>query len=308
MDRRFSASSLPQMKVKKQIIYLSLLAVLVLILAVRYEFYHRSQNLKSITETDSLKYAKLVTAEDRAPLSVPEKASIVKIPILMYHHVGDFPAKASKTRKDLTVSATDFENEVRWFAEEGYTSIRLEDIYLLSRDKFSLPKKPIVFTFDDGYRDVFLNAIPILKKYNFVGSFAIITQYPGGKQGDNFYASWPEIAAARDAGMEIVSHTQNHFDGKDKKYSINFIAKNLAGSIEDIKNHLGFTANILIYPYGHYTSAEITEAKKLGLVMGLTVHEGDQIDLNNLLEIPRIRVHGKENKENIETFKKILSR
>ena len=178
--------------------------------------------------------------------------------------------------------------------DQGYNSISLQNLYQYSLGQFTLPKKPIIFTYDDGYDDVFKNAVPILDKYGFKGSFAIITQYPGTVLGDNTYASWNTIVNAYSDGQEIVSHTQDHFDGSNLKYSNDFITKNLNGSIEDIKNHLGFTTNILIYPYGHYTADYIKIAKSLGFVMGVTVHHGDQINLNNLMETPRIRVHGDE--------------
>ena len=293
------------MKLKNWQIYAVIASVSVIAAAIVGVFYFKHQQDDFSNKPQDLKYEKIITEKDSKPLPIPDKTKTVKIPVLMYHHVGDYPPKASPMRQDLTVATADFADQAKWLSEQGFTSITLEDIYLYSQGKFALPKKPVVFTFDDGYDDVFLNALPILKQYNFIGSFAIITRYPGEKQGDNFYASWPEIAAAHDAGNEVVSHTQNHFDAHDKKYSADFISQNLAGSIEDIKNHLGFTTNVLVYPYGHYTPAEITTAKSLGFVIGFTIHEGEQIDLNNLMEIPRIRVHGKEN---IETFKKILSR
>jgi peptidoglycan/xylan/chitin deacetylase (PgdA/CDA1 family) len=259
-------------------------------------------------ETEELYYQKTVTEEDRKPLPVPQtainKGSAVKVPILMYHHVGQWPPSATPLRKDLTVSAADFQQQVKWLAENNYTSILLKDILLYSQGKFIMPKKPVIFTFDDGYEDVFINAIPILKKYGFRGSFGVITQYPHTQNGDNYYASWAEIAKAFQDGNEIVSHTQNHFDGKNSKFSQDYIFQNLTGSIQDIKEHLGLATKVLIYPYGHYTPAYIQQAKKAGFVMGITVHEGNVINLDNLMEVSRVRVHGNEP---LEKFQRLVS-
>lgn len=255
------------------------------------------------TQANDLKYEQKVSQQDTKPISNFNNAKNIKLPILMYHHVGTAPQGANSTREDMTVSPEDFEAEVKWVSEQGYTTINLEDIYLYSIGKTTLPKKPIVFTFDDGYEDVFTNAIPILKKYNFRGSFAIITEWQGQTMGDNVYATWDQIASAKNEGMEIVSHSQNHFDGTSAKFNSDYIYQNLTGSITDISNHLDFTSNILIYPYGHYTSDYISQAKKAGFVMGLTVHEGSYVNLNNLMEIPRVRIHGKQN---FEIFKKII--
>jgi peptidoglycan/xylan/chitin deacetylase (PgdA/CDA1 family) len=206
---------------------------------------------------------------------------------------------ANSTRKDLTVPVDSFTNEVKWLAENNYTSISLGDIYLYSQGKFSLPKKPVVFTFDDGYSDVFQNAIPILKQYGFTASFAIISQWPGQTIGTNIYANWDAIKVAREQGMEIVCHTQNHFDGTNPKFSADYIFSNLTGCKNDLAGQ-GVATNVLIYPYGHYNPAYIEQASKAGFIMGITVHEGDTINLDNLIEIPRLRVHGAETLQRFE--------
>ncbi len=273
-------------------------------LVIVHNIYYYQTNLlkaKANPHTQNLEQSKVSTLI--GPLPIPDKELNIKLPILMFHHIGTAPDNANSTREDMTQSPEDFELEIKWLSEQGFNSVRLEDIYLYSLGKKSLPAKPIVFTFDDGYEDAFINAVPILKKYNFIGSFAIITGWQGETFGDNTYATWSQIAQVKNEGMEIISHTQNHFDGSNAKFNSDYIYQNLTGSIVDIANHLDFTSNILIYPYGHYTSDYINQAKKAGFVMGLTVHEGSYINLNNLMEIPRVRVHGKQN---FEIFKKII--
>lgn len=266
--------------------------------------YKKIQTAPANNAPGEQNYAQLVTPEDRKPLEVSPQAvkngRTLTVPILMYHHVGGLPKNANKTRVDLTVPTVNFTAEVKWLRDSGYTGISLKDIYLFSQGRFTMPKKPVVFTFDDGYADVFQNAVPILKQYGFFGNFAIITNNPGTAQGGNIYASWADIAKAYQAGNEIISHTQNHFDGSNPKFSANFIYQNLADSVAAINQHLGFTTNILIYPYGHYTDAYLAQAKNAGFVMGVTVHEGDVINLDDLMRIPRVRVHGAETLQRFE--------
>lgn len=293
----------------KQKFSLVIIVVLACALAVAYFFYRRVEAEANNKNSQDKTYAHLVTPKDRAPLVIPpdvvQRGRTVRVPILMYHHVGELPPKPNATRKDLTVPTADFEAEVKWLADNGYTSIKLEDIYQYSLGKFTMPKKPVVFTFDDGYQDVFTNAVPILKKYGFVGSFAVITQWPGQTMGDNVYASWHDINLAYRAGNEIVSHTQNHFDGSNPKYNSDYIATNLGGSFADIQDNLGFRTNILIYPYGHYTDKYIGVAKEAGFVMGLTVHMGKIINLDDLMNMPRVRVHGAET---LQRFEEIITK
>jgi peptidoglycan/xylan/chitin deacetylase (PgdA/CDA1 family) len=222
-------------------------------------------------------------AADNIP---PLKEGQLRVPILMYHHVGDLPEKPDAIRRDLTVSTDNFTEQVAWAKEQGYESVTLEQVYLASQGKFSLPKKPIVFTFDDGYADVFMNAWPVLHAVGYTGSFAIITHMVGNPD----YATWERIRAAASQGAEIVSHTQTHFDGSNTKYSPDFIRAELAGSKQDLADH-GLMTNVLVYPYGHFTPSYVAIAKEVGYVMGFTVAHGFTVDPETLMTTPRLRVH-----------------
>lgn len=225
----------------------------------------------------------------------------ITVPILMYHHVGALPEHPDAIRKDLTVSAENFEKQAAWLEQAGYHSITFADILLYTQGKYKLPEKPVIFTFDDGYQDVFDNAVPTLKKHGFAGTFGIITQFPGINTGDNSYASWDTIKAAQKQGMEIVSHTQDHFDGTNPGYSDQFILDNLSNAQKDIQQHLGTKPlPVLIYPYGHYSQRYIAIAEKAGISMGLTEHSGKHVYFDDLMQTPRIRVHGSETMDQFE--------
>ncbi|MCL5775084.1 MAG: polysaccharide deacetylase family protein, partial [Patescibacteria group bacterium] len=239
------------------------------------------------------------------PLPLPSKEHGLKLPILMYHHIGNPPPNPGKIRIDLTVSVENFRQQVKWLKDNGYTSVKFSDLYNYSVGKARLPAKPVILSFDDGYQDAFDNAVPALREQGMVGSFAIITQYPATHSGTNFYADWDEIKAAYSQGMEIVSHTQDHFDRQNPKYNEKFISDNLKGSIADIQNHLGLATNVLIYPYGRYTPKYLKLAEEAGFKIGITVHSGNIVDLNNLMEVPRVRVH---NSTSLEKFARLVER
>lgn len=243
----------------------------------------------------ALAHADPVTVSRKAYARTVPVPGSVHVPILMYHHVGTLPPEGGDgLRRDLTVSPENFEAEVAWLAKTGYSAVTLADVFLAASHEKVLPKKPVVFTFDDGYSDAIRIAVPILAKYGFVGSFAVVTQFPGTTNGSNTYATWDEIRAAKDSGMEIVSHTQNHFDGTSAKFNDQYVFDNLSGSRADLARELGSASDILVYPYGHFSQAYITEAKKAGFVMALTTAFGEWVNPENLMEVPRVRVHGQE--------------
>lgn len=258
----------------------------------------------------SLTVSELFTAfpkkRNQAPVSAATVASgkSVNVPILMYHHVGGLPAGADAITTDLTVPASAFAEQVNWLKSQGFNTITLHDLFEYSLGKFKMPTKPLIFTFDDGYSDVFENAIPALTQYGYVGSFGIITAKVGHVEGNNTYATWDQIKSASDSGMEIVSHTNSHFDGTNPKYSLAYERDDIAQSLKELKSHLNTSTNILIYPYGHYNEQYRQAMHAAGVVMGVTeIHSAD-VNLSDLDEVPRLRVHGRES---LTTFERVIN-
>ena len=254
----------------------------------------QNQNLEA-----NLSYGKLIKPEDSAPLPIPpdllQGGKGITVPILMYHHIGHVPAGADAIRRGLTISPENFLAQVQWLKNNGYQSVTLQTLYDRATGRpVNWPDKPVILTFDDGYDDTLINVPPVLNEYGFTGTFAIITQFPGTTLGNNSYATWEQIAAAQAAGMEIVCHTQNHFDGSNPEFTGEYIYQNLSGCQHDLASHLGGTEPFLIYPYGHSTDAYVAQAKKAGFVMALTVHTGRITNPQDLFHLPRIRVNPNE--------------
>ncbi len=220
------------------------------------------------------------------------------IPILMYHHVGVAPENADATHKGLTVSPEEFTAQVQWLKNNGYTAISFEDLYKhLTKQSLAWPSKPVIFTFDDGYADVFQNAIPILDKYGYKGTFAIITSFPGQTQGDNVYATREDIMAASKNREEIVCHSRNHFDAFSPKFDDAYMLQNFSGCQQDIHAFIGTSLPYLVYPYGHFTDVEVEQAKKAGFVMAFTTRESSYLNTEDLMHVPRVRVNPNESIE-----------
>ena len=92
------------------------------------------------------------------------------IPIITYHKISN-----QKEFGLTTVSKRQFEIQMKYLKSNGYTSVCFKNL----TQEYSLPEKPIIITFDDGYESIYQNAFPILKKYNFMAVVYIITDYIG---------------------------------------------------------------------------------------------------------------------------------
>jgi peptidoglycan/xylan/chitin deacetylase (PgdA/CDA1 family) len=221
------------------------------------------------------------------------------VPILMYHHVGLVAEKADALDRDLTVSPSDFQAQVDYFKAKGYEAVTLGQVLGAAEGTKTLPKRPIVFTFDDGWKDVFDNAVPILKKEGWVGSFAVATSLLG-RPG---YAEWSDVLAARNQGMEIISHSENHLDLTDHVYSQDDLNRETKTAKQLLEEKLGQPVSVYVYPYGKYNGSTIKLVMDAGFKMALTTKYGQYVQKENLFEIPRVRVHGQDG---LEKLKKIF--
>jgi peptidoglycan/xylan/chitin deacetylase (PgdA/CDA1 family)/glycosyltransferase involved in cell wall biosynthesis len=89
------------------------------------------------------------------------------IPILMYHMVTDEPVN---TRHRIFITKDNFDKQLSLFKKWGYETLTFGDLDQFTSGKKpwnQFPEKPLILTFDDGYKNNLTNALPILKKYNF---------------------------------------------------------------------------------------------------------------------------------------------
>src|SRR5690606_37404428 len=93
------------------------------------------------------------------------------IAVLMYHHVAEQGGS-------LTVSAKQFESQVRGLSERGYRSLRAQE-FAAFLEGAPLPKKSVLITFDDGYLDNWVYAHPVLKRYGMSAVLFAITRFIG---------------------------------------------------------------------------------------------------------------------------------
>ena len=123
-----------------------------------------------------------------------------KVIILVYHRViTDY-----KSWSIDTVDKTDFEKQMIYL-QKTHDIITLDKLVYALVKKKPLSKKTIVITFDDGYKDNYTNAFPILKKYNIPATIFLTTGHIGT---DNIFW-WDKI------GYIFNYSNQNIFDIED---------------------------------------------------------------------------------------------
>ena len=98
----------------------------------------------------------------RFPSPLPTRQRTV--PILMYHRIDYVTASTPAVTKALTVSPEVFRHEMKWLKRHGYHTITQRSLLNALMCGSHLRRKPIVVTFDDGYRDVYRYASPVIER------------------------------------------------------------------------------------------------------------------------------------------------
>jgi peptidoglycan/xylan/chitin deacetylase (PgdA/CDA1 family) len=213
----------------------------------------------------------------------------------MYHIIGppDQP-----TNDALAVSADDFKAQMSYLACAGYTPITMQRLFDAFDGKASLPAKPIILTFDDGWVGQYTYGFPVLQQHGFVGSFAIVT---GFVEAGGPYVTWAQIAEMSGAGMEMMSHTVSHIDlgSTDDATDID----QLQTSKSTLQAHIGHAVDYFVYPSGEpFRSGTAERQAQVVQMLKNAGYRGALLDNNGYgaqdpahpYELNRVRVSGGE--------------
>ena len=245
------------------------------------------------TETATAEFHTAVTGEAPTatkPPPLPTPSGVyswtLKVPILMSHYVSEPPDDADKYRKDLSVTPEDFEQQMAYLAENGYESIDLYDLSLAITAKKELPEKPVVITLDDGYRDNYDNAFPILQDTGMKATFFVVTDFIDEGRAD--YLDWEMVEEMAGAGMRIEPHSKTHPDltGEERDY----VLFEVLGSQETIAAHIGYTPRYFCYPGGRYDDETMAIIEELNFWGAVTTADGSWLGFDERFEWSRIRM------------------
>jgi peptidoglycan/xylan/chitin deacetylase (PgdA/CDA1 family) len=224
------------------------------------------------------------------PVPLPDR---VRVPILMYHYVSVLPGGADRYRRDLTVSPESFRAQLQYLADGGYHPITLTDIYYHFTQGVPLPEKPVVLTFDDGYRDAYDVVFPMLLDYGFPGTFFVLATPAHYESAD--YLTWAQMKEMSDAGMAIEGHGRDHVDLRGRSYD--YIVYQTLGIQEAIHYHTGRLPRFFCYPAGQYDASVVAVLESEGYWGAVTTQYGREHTPEGLYEMGRVRVRGSDTLE-----------
>lgn len=246
----------------------------------------------------------------------------IKVPVLMYHHISD------EVNNSMVVSKDKFYEDMITLKEAGYEGIFLTDLYEYLQGNTTLPDKPIIITFDDGYSSFYEIAYPIAQETNMKLTVSIIGWSVGrDKMMDNKtpiipHFSWIEAKEMLDSGLiDIQNHTYDLHSPEG--YSLGLNNPTAKGMMklngennyryrirlrDDLitlnyltYNNTGHIPSFIAYPYGMYSDLTESAIYSFGFKGSLTSDEGirEFKTVNDLKKIPRINITNSIKKEEL---------
>lgn len=233
-------------------------------------------------------------------IGMSQRSSDLKIPILMYHSIArDVDDNVPPYYRTVTTPET-FEMHMEFLSQAGYEALTLsEAVRLLQgvsdqviqqplmatelRKSADSLRRPVVITFDDGFRDFYTTAFPILEKFGFKATVFLTSGLIGkifltGRECLNEQ----EILELVARGIEFGSHTVNH--PQLKGLSSDEIIHELADSKKMIESITGSQVSLFSYPYG-FPEENGGFIRKLGTLL---IEEGYSAGVTTSIGLARV--------------------
>jgi len=259
------------------------------VLATRPSSAHRPARQTAIPVPPKPKPARAHRAEHatqllRLPAKLPQRS--LTLPILMYHRIGRIGPNLAPITQRLTVTPEDFAAQMRWLHGNGFHAVSQAQAFDALERGTPLPSRPIMITFDDGYRGVWANALPVLTRLHMPATAYVITDRISNR--DPSFLTWSELRALEAGGVTVGSHTVTHTDltTLDDAQAL----AELTNSRRALERHLRRPVQWFAYPAGAEDARIVGLARRAGYVLAVTTRPGSVQSAADPLELRRYEI------------------
>jgi peptidoglycan/xylan/chitin deacetylase (PgdA/CDA1 family) len=197
------------------------------------------------------------------------------------------------------VSAEKFKRQMKFLRAKGYRTLSLLDAADRIRRGDSFPSRGIVITFDDGYRNNYTEAFPILQEYGYSATIFLTTQHCG--RTNNWpgqhssipplpILSWDEIREMTGHGMDFGAHTRSHPDLTE--VDADTALREIIESKEEMETRMGRPVELFSYPFGRFNE-EVKGMVKAAFTGAISNKPGKISTGSDLHALERINTTGK---------------
>lgn len=215
------------------------------------------------------------------------------IPVLYYHSIN------YEAENELRIPKEKFKEQMQYLKDNGYTTLSLDEFYNFLSKNNPVPDKSVIITFDDGYKDNYENAFPILKEFGFKATIFMIT---GNIDKEKDFLTSNQLKEMSKYNIDIESHTVSHSKLDTLDYSNQ--VRELKDSKEFLEKLLGKNVKYIAYPYGEWNENTLKAVKTVGYNMAFTTVAGWANKDQGLYTLHRVYI---SNNHSIDEFKRRLT-
>ncbi|MBM3255544.1 MAG: polysaccharide deacetylase family protein [Candidatus Omnitrophica bacterium] len=205
-------------------------------------------------------------------------------PILMYHSVSPQAQKANR----LSITPEVFERQMLFLKKFGYNVVPLESLLSFIEEGKVVPARSVAITFDDGYRDNYTYAFPILKKYNLPATVFVIINEIGRPQQDRL--SWQEVNQMRSSGLITFG---SHCMGPEPLINLKSeeeVKRQIFDSKKALEDKLGEKIVLFSYPEGRFNERIKCLVREAGYKLAVTTSPGKRFSSRDIFALKRLRI------------------
>ncbi len=207
-----------------------------------------------------------------------------EVVVFAYHRFGDnrYPS--------TNVSTEVFEQHLNHLKTNNFLMLSFGDaVDYLNDPSIKYHEKVACITIDDGYKSFGENGLPLLKKFDYPATLFINSESVGG----GTYHSWEELKKIHEQGIEIGNHSHSHaffvsFPESERKTRF---MEDVKICQDAIRQNLGFTPDLLAYPYGEFDEEMKTALKELGFKAAAAQNSGVMYRAD-MFAVPRFPMAG----------------
>ena len=219
----------------------------------------------------------------------------MKVPALLYHKI-DLPTPDVKIRGAFTAPRK-FERQIAYLKRKGYEFYTASELIEFYRANGEFPRRSLAITFDDGWKDNYVHAFPVLKKYGAKATVFLVTSCIGETsdkvtaegEGPREHLSENDIREMAAGGIEFDSHSLSHSlfhqIGEDQ------IEREVTESKKIIENLTQKECAVFAYPAGYFTDFAKKAIEKAGYAAAFSTCYGDEenFDIYSLNRVEILR-------------------
>ena len=218
------------------------------------------------------------------------------VPVLMYHAVENAPRPDKY--KHFYVTAKEFAYQIRRLRERGYQAITLDTLADAQRGAATLPKKPLVLTFDDGYANLYENVRPLLREAKWPYAVYLVSERIGGRNewviSEGFeptpLLTWEQIREMQtDDNVSFEAHSATHPRLADLPLAA--AQREMSDCRDRLEQGLQSPVRHFCYPYGSHNDILASAAADLGFRTATTTDFGRVRRQDDPLRLPRVSIY-----------------